>query len=92
MPSRRLLFSSLVPTRAKIAIANQKYYVSPARFVISHHDPKMIKWLFNYLNEDDDIFSNINGLLDGFKITYAKISKDNLLHQVYFKNDQLAKY
>ena len=44
----------------------------------------MIKWLFNYLINDDTIFKAINGLVDGFKITYAKISKANLMDQVGF--------
>ena len=33
---------------------------------------------------DDKIFKAINGLVDGFKITYAKITKANLMNQVGF--------
>ena len=33
---------------------------------------------------DDAIFKTINGLVDGFKITYVKITKTNLINQVSF--------
>ena len=77
-----LLFSSLTPNQDKVAIANDYYYVSNAIFVISHQDPVMIEKLFTYLMNDEVIFKAINGLLDGFKITYAKITKTNLINQV----------
>ena len=77
-----LLFSSLTPNQDKVAIANDYYYVSNAIFVISHQDPVMIEKLFTYLMNDDAIFKTINGLVDGFKITYAKITKTNLINQV----------
>ena len=73
-----LLFASLTPSK----IADQNYYISNAIFVISHQDPVMIEKLFTYLMNDEVIFKAINGLLDGFKITYAKITKTNLINQV----------
>ena len=79
-----LLFASLTPSKAKVAIADRNYYVSNAIYVISHQDQQMIKWLFAYLINDDKIFKAISGLVDGFKITYAKISKTNLMNQVGF--------
>ena len=80
-----LLFASLTPSKAKVAIADQNYYISNAIYVISHQDQQMVKWLFTYLMNDEVIFKAINGLLDGFKITYAKISKFNLMNQVKLK-------
>ena len=60
------------------------YYLSNAIFVIKHKNKRFIRWLFNYFMNDKKIFKDINSILDGFKITYSKITINNLLNNIYF--------
>ena len=84
-----ILFSSLTPSKEKVAISDGSYYVSDAIFIIKHEDSKLINWLFNYFMKNKNIFNDINSILDGFKITYSKISTNNLLNNVYFDISEL---
>lgn len=79
-----ILFSSLTPSKEKIAISDNTYYLSDAIFVIRHKNEKFISWLFNYFMKDEKIFKDINSILDGFKVTYSKITVNNLLNNIYF--------
>lgn len=86
-----IIFSSLTPSKSKVAIADNDYYVSNAIFIIRHKEMKMIDWLFNYFMENETIFNDINCMLDGFKITYAKITSENLLKNIYFETEKFNK-
>lgn len=84
-----ILFSSLTPSKEKVTISNDLYYVSDAIFIIKHKDNKLVEWLFNYFMNNKKIFNDINSILDGFKITYSKISANNLLNNIYFDTSEL---
>lgn len=77
-----ILISSLCPSKNKIMIANDNYMVSSAIHVLSHFNSENERNLiFNKLREATTI-KQMNSMLDGFKITYAKINDKNLMHNV----------
>lgn len=78
-----LLISSL-PNKDKIAISDDFFFVSPAIFVLKIKDEFIRKQLYEYIRKNkNNIISNMQVFLDGFKITYAKISEYNLLNNIF---------
>lgn len=80
-----ILISSLVPTKDKIVVANDNYMLSTAIHVLSDFESDdMRDRILNVLREDSTI-KQMHSLLDGFKITYAKITEQNLYNNVLIK-------
>lgn len=77
-----ILISSLTPRKNQIVIAKENFMLTPAIHVLSSFESveKRDK-VFNKL-QSDAVISQMNALLDGFKITYAKISEQNLINNV----------
>jgi type I restriction enzyme M protein len=80
-----IIVSSLVPSRNKIIIADRDYMLSTAIHVLSFENAKTRDFIFTKIRSDEVIRQMIN-LLDGFKITYAKINEDNLINNVIIKD------
>lgn len=77
-----ILLSSLCPKADKIVISNSNYMCSTAIHVLSGFiDNEERDLVFNKLKEVETI-KQMNSLLDGFKVTYAKINDKNLLNNV----------
>ncbi|MCL2131632.1 MAG: N-6 DNA methylase [Lentimicrobiaceae bacterium] len=77
-----ILISSLTPRENQIVIAKDKFMLSPAIHILSSFENEKIRdKIFDKLRENDTI-EQMNALLDGFKITYAKISEQNLFNNV----------
>jgi len=77
-----ILISSLTPRKTQIVIAKDKFMVSPAIHILSSFENDEIRdIIYNKLRTDCTI-EQMNALLDGFKITYAKISEQNLIHNI----------
>ncbi|MGZ9763177.1 HsdM family class I SAM-dependent methyltransferase [Mycoplasma sp. 5912] len=86
-----IVFSSL-PNAKKIAIADDNYFVSAAIYVIRITDKKIRDNFYNYIyNNTNNIIYDMNVLLDGFKITYAKISEYNFKNNVFMQKDLIFK-
>lgn len=77
-----ILISSLCPTVDHIVISDGNYMLSTAIHVLSgfKNDEERDK-VYNALIHKDTI-AQMNTMLDGFKITYAKISEQNLYNNV----------
>lgn len=79
-----VLVSSLTPKINKITVATDDFILSPAIHVlsfkkgISNEDKKSILLKL----KSDLVIKQMNNLLDGFKITYAKISETNLINNI----------
>ncbi|PPE05092.1 hypothetical protein EELLY_v1c07800 [Entomoplasma ellychniae] len=81
-----LLISSVTPKSKKVWISDGNYKVSSAIIVLKFNDESVRDYIFDYLkNNVNNIFTNINSLSEGFKVTYSKISSWNLLNNIYFK-------
>jgi type I restriction enzyme M protein len=77
-----ILISSLTPRKTQIVIAKDKFMVSPAIHILSSFESEEIRdKIFGKLRTDNTI-EQMNALLDGFKITYAKISEQNLINNI----------
>ena len=76
-----ILYSSLTPTRQKIMIADDDYKVSGAIHILRPHKTKDRNYVFDELRKEECL-EQANSLVTGFKITYAKISAENLLNLV----------
>lgn len=79
-----ILVSSLCPKSSQIVIADADYMVSPAIHVISIKGELLRDKIYKELKNKETI-EQMNTLLDGFKVTYAKISDTNLYNNVYLK-------
>jgi type I restriction enzyme M protein len=78
-----ILVSSLTPRKSQIVIAKDKFMLSPAIYVLSKFENEKIRdKVFEVLQKDETI-NQMNALLDGFKITYAKISEQNLYNNIF---------
>lgn len=77
-----ILISSLCPKKSQIKIADKDYMVTTAIHVLSGFENDDIKRKVLNALKSDDVISQMNALLDGFKITYAKISDINLYNNV----------
>ena len=77
-----ILISSLCPTKKHIVISDGEYMLSSAIHVLSHFpDNKARDDVYKKLKEEN-VLSQMNTMLDGFKVTYAKISQENLYNNV----------
>lgn len=77
-----ILISSLTPRKNQIVIAKDNYMVTPAIHILSSFEnDEMRDKIFNKL-QTDNVINQMNALLDGFKITYAKISEQNLFNNI----------
>lgn len=77
-----ILISSLCPKKSQIKIADKDYMVTKAIHVLSGFNNEEIKnKVFNKISSDE-VLNQMNSLLDGFKITYAKISDKNLINNI----------
>lgn len=80
-----ILLSSLCPRKSHIVISDGDYKCSPAIHVLSGFKNEAIRdKVFNELKMDY-VIGAMNTLLDGFKVTYAKISEDNLRNNIILK-------
>ena len=77
-----ILVSSLCPKRNQIKIADKDYMVTTAIHVLSDFESEEIKEKIYEKIRSDDVLEQMNSLLDGFKITYAKISDANLINNI----------
>ena len=79
-----ILVSSLTPTKDKIVLSNGKYIVTTAIHVLQVREEykNKLTYLYNELKKDY-VLEQMNALLDGFKISYAKIKEHNLLNNIY---------
>lgn len=79
------MISSITPRRDQIVIAQNDFMLTSAIYVLSDFESdNMRDRVFNALREDQAL-EQMNALLDGFKITYAKISDKNLYNNVFIR-------
>lgn len=77
-----ILVSCLNPTKNKIQIANGDYKLSAAIYVLSDFkDDETKQKVFKELRKSNAL-QQMNSMCEGFKITYAKISAENLYKNV----------
>lgn len=77
-----ILISALTPTKKKIVIATDDFKLSSAIYVLSGFESDKVRdYVFARLREED-VLKQMNTLLDGFKVTYAKIDPENLYNNV----------
>lgn len=80
-----ILVSSLCPTKSHIVISDGDYMLSSAIHVLSGFESDKIRdYVFKQLRTPE-VLEQMNTLLDGFKVTYAKISDENLSNNVFLK-------
>ena len=81
-----ILISSLTPKKTHIVISDGDYMVSMAIHVLSGFKNDTIRdFVFKELRSQN-VLHQMNTMLDGFKITYAKISEANLYNNVLINN------
>lgn len=78
-----ILVSSLCPKASQIKIADKDYMVTTAIHVLSGFESEDVKNKIYKSLKTDDVIKQMNSLLDGFKITYAKISEENLINNIF---------
>ena len=77
-----ILISSLTPRPEQIVIAQDDFMLTTAIHVLSDFkDEKTRNLILEFLRTNECI-AQMNTLLDGFKVTYAKISEQNLYNNV----------
>lgn len=77
-----ILIASLCPKKTQIVIADGEYMLSSAIHVLSGFESDMIRdYVYKQLRSDN-VLSQMNTMLDGFKVTYAKISEENLYNNI----------
>jgi len=77
-----ILMSSICPNKNRIIISNGEYMCSSAIHVLSgFHNNEERNWVLSRL-KDESTLAQLNALTDGFKITYSKISEDNLKNNI----------
>ena len=77
-----ILVASLNPTEKSVKIAKGDYMLSPAIYVLSDFKNNLEKEKVFKQLKSKDVLKQMNALCDGFKITYAKISSENLYKNV----------
>ena len=82
-----ILVSSLCPKKSQIKIADDDYMVTPAIHVLSDFENDKIKEKVFEALRTASVLEQMNSMLDGFKITYAKISEENLINNVLIDID-----
>ena len=78
-----VLISSLLPEKDKIVIANGEFMLSPAIYVLSSFENDQVRDDVMRKLRSPQVINQMCALVDGFKITYAKISEHNLYNNVY---------
>lgn len=76
-----ILISSLVPSKDKIAIADNYYNVSKAIYILRTEDIKLRDKIFKELGEEYSL-KQMHSLLEGFKLTYSKIKEEKLFKYI----------
>lgn len=80
-----ILISSLCPKQDKIVISDGEYMLTTAIHVLSGFENDKIRdYVYKELRKKESLIQ-MNMLLDGFKITYAKITEQNLYNNIYIK-------
>lgn len=80
-----ILVASLCPRKSQIVIADGDYMLSSAIHVLSYFkDDSSRDFVYNQIRTDE-VLKEMNAMLDGFKVTYAKISDENLINNVLIK-------
>jgi len=83
-----ILVSSLTPRKAQIVIAKGDFMLTNAIHVLHSFESEEVRdEIFDVLKKDETI-KQMNALLDGFKITYAKISEQNLYNNILINDNQ----
>ena len=77
-----ILVSSLTPRAEQIVIANDDFMLSNAIHVLSSFSSIGLRDKVLTALKKSETISQMNALLDGFKVTYGKISETNLYHNV----------
>lgn len=80
-----ILVASLCPRKTHIVIADGDYMLSSAIHVLSGFENDQTRdFVYNQLIKDSTL-KQMNTLLDGFKVTYAKICEENLYNNVFIQ-------
>jgi|GEM_PF-5712907 len=77
-----ILISSLTPRKTQIVVAEGNFMLSPAIYVLSSFESDKTRDKIFFSLKEDSTIKQMNALLDGFKITYAKISEQNLYNNI----------
>lgn len=77
-----ILVSSLCPSSSKIVIAKENFMVSNAIHVLSEFNSDEERDRLYELLKTEPILKQMNAMLDGFKVTYGKISENNLYNNI----------
>lgn len=77
-----ILVASLNPVEKSIQIADGNYMCSPAIYVLHGFKNANERNLVYKKLKSENILKQMNSMCDGFKITYAKISQNNLYKNV----------
>ena len=78
-----ILISSLLPEPSKIVIAKDDFMLSPAIHVLSSFKSNKIRDNVYKKLTSPNVINQMCALVDGFKITYAKISEENLYNNIF---------
>src|SRR5438045_9231677 len=76
----------------KIVLVKHDFKISSAIYTLTFADndngKNIREYIYNYLkNNQNEVFEDIKALLDGFKISYSKISEFNLMNNIYFAKE-----
>lgn len=77
-----ILISSLLPCKDKIVIASGEFMLSSAIYVLSSFKDDMERDRVLRRLQSPAVIEQMCALVDGFKITYAKISENNLYNNI----------
>ena len=77
-----ILVASLNPTEKSVTIAKADRMLSPAIYVLSGFENNSIRDKVLKQLKSKEVLKQMNSMCDGFKITYAKISVENLYKNV----------
>lgn len=78
-----ILISSLLPDKEKIVIASGDFMLSSAIYVLSSFKNETERDEVLHKLQSSQVIDQMCALVDGFKITYAKISEHNLYNNVF---------
>lgn len=78
-----ILISSLLPEKEKIVVAQGNFMLSPAIYVLSSFDDETVRDKVLCRLQSPQVIDQMCALVDGFKITYAKISEHNLFNNIF---------
>lgn len=78
-----ILISSLLPDKDRIVVAKGDFMLSPAIYVLSSFTDVTERNMVLHRLQSPGVVRQICALVDGFKITYAKISEHNLYNNIF---------